>query len=91
MILPSKEEFAKDLSIWSFAETFPALFAPLIAGILLDAIQPYGISIGYHELGYQVIFGIACLCFVVSGIVARKIDVTNLTNESIPIDEETIK
>jgi hypothetical protein len=34
IVLPSRDAHAKDLAIWSFAETCPTLVAPFIAGIV---------------------------------------------------------
>ena len=46
-VLPSEDDYAKDMGVWHIALTMPQIIAPLIAGILLDtsiasAIQAAG-------------------------------------------------
>jgi MFS family permease len=40
-VLPNKEEFAKDMGIWSLAMVLPQVVAAPIAGVLLDWGQVY--------------------------------------------------
>ena len=49
--LPNKDSYAKDLSIWSYGETFPQVFAPLFAGVVLDISQSIGKNNGIDDLG----------------------------------------
>lgn len=59
-ILPSKEEFAKDMGVWSLALVVPNVLAAPIAGNLLDYFEK--ISLSWH-LGYSVIFAVSVLYF----------------------------
>jgi MFS family permease len=52
-VLPSKDEFAKDMGIWSLALVMPQMFAAPIAGYLLDHFQSVAPD---WNLGYTVIF-----------------------------------
>jgi MFS family permease len=54
--LPSKKTFGKDLAIWSLAETTPQIFAPIIAGGMLDFLQERGKERGVPDLGKKTIF-----------------------------------
>ena len=49
--LPSKKTFGKDLGIWSCAETMPQIFAPIIAGGILDFLQEKSKDSSVPDLG----------------------------------------
>jgi len=63
-VLPSADDFAKDMGIWHIATVFPQVIAVTIAGPLLDNFQRVGKASGHLNLGYVVIFVIAITYFV---------------------------
>ena len=66
-VLPSEDDYAKDMGVWHVALTLP------IAGILLDTFQRAGKSGGQPTLGYTVIFGIACVYFLLGTVLVRQV------------------
>lgn len=72
-VLPSEDDFAKDMGVWHIAMMVPqVLFLP-IAGFLLDTFQKVGQSAGVEHLGYTVIFSMACVLFVLGTVFIVKI------------------
>jgi len=72
-VLPSEDDFAKDMGVWHIAMMVPqVLFLPL-AGFLLDTFQSVGQSAGIAHLGYTVIFSMACVLFVLGTVFIVKI------------------
>jgi MFS family permease len=72
-VLPSEEDFAKDMGIWHIAMMVPqVLFLPL-AGFLLDTFQSVGQAAGIAHLGYTVIFSMACVLFMLGTVFIVKI------------------
>ncbi len=59
-VLPNKEEYAKDMGIWSLALVLPQVIAAPIAGCLLDYFQTVGPT---YNLGYTVIFLVSVVYF----------------------------
>ncbi len=55
--VPKLRDVARDLGIWGIAQNAPQVVAPLIGGAVLSAF-------GNAEIGYQVLFCGAALCFV---------------------------
>lgn len=51
-------------SVYHVAQLSPKIFVPLGGGILLDKLRIYGISIGIPFLGYYVVYGICCVCYL---------------------------
>ncbi|MHB9134550.1 MAG: MFS transporter [Armatimonadota bacterium] len=72
-VLPSKDDYAKDMGVWHVASTFPQVLAPLIAGKLLDIFQGVGKAHGLPTLGYTVIFLVAFVYFILGTILVSKI------------------
>lgn len=72
-ILPSEDDYAKDMGVWHVAMTLPQSIATPIAGILLDTFQRAGKSGGQPTLGYTVIFGIACVYFLLGTVLVRQV------------------
>ncbi|MBI3660046.1 MFS transporter [Candidatus Acetothermia bacterium] len=60
-VLPSKKDFAKDMGVWHIAMMIPQVIFFPIEGFLLDV------------MGYQVIFAIACLFFVLGTVFISKL------------------
>ena len=72
-ILPSEDDYAKDMGVWHVAMTLPQSIATPIAGVLLDNFQRIGKSAGQPTLGYTVIFGIACVYFLLGTVLVRQV------------------
>lgn len=67
-VLPSGEDHAKDMGVWHIASMIPQVMGVPIAGFLLDAFQKVGQSSGLHNLGYTVIFAMACIYFLLGTV-----------------------
>ena len=67
-VLPSGEDHAKDMGVWHIASMIPQVVGVPIAGFLLDAFQRVGQSSGRHNLGYTVIFAMACIYFLLGTV-----------------------
>ncbi|MGE5139183.1 MAG: MFS transporter [Rudaea sp.] len=72
-VLPSMDDYAKDMGVWHVADVFPQVIATPIAGILLDVFQMVGKSNGMPTLGYSVIFAISALYFLLGTVFVRLI------------------
>ena len=72
-VLPSQHDYAKDMGVWHIASMVPqVVFLPL-AGLLLDVFQRVGQSMGFGQLGYTVVFALACVLFVMGTVFVVKI------------------
>lgn len=67
-VLPRLETAGKDMGVWHLALVLPQVLAPAIAGITLDVVKPYSIT-----LGYVAIFSLAAFWFALGSILVRKI------------------
>jgi MFS family permease len=64
-VLPDQHCVARDLGVWGFASTIPQTLAPLIGGVLVYWLQPFG-------WGYSGVFLLAALSsFAAAGLVWR--------------------
>lgn len=72
-VLPSENDYAKDMGIWHVAWTFPQVIATPIAGFLLDNFQIIGGQHGQPTLGYTVIFFLAAFYLVLGTVLVRKV------------------
>jgi hypothetical protein len=72
-VLPSEENYAKDMGVWHIALTFPQVIATPIAGFLLDNFQLVGTRSGQPTLGYTVIFALAAVYFVLGTVLVRRV------------------
>ena len=72
-VLPSQDDYAKDMGVWHVAFTFPQVIATPIAGYMLDRFQVIGTQNGTPNLGYTVIFSLATLYFILGTVLVRKI------------------
>ncbi|HEX8993302.1 MAG TPA: MFS transporter [Anaerolineales bacterium] len=72
-VLPSQEDYAKDMGVWHVALTFPQVIATPIAGFMLDRFQAFGSQHAAPHLGYTVIFSLAAVYFVVGTLLVRRI------------------
>lgn len=72
-VLPSIDDFAKDMGVWHVALTLPQVVAAPVAGIILDFGQQVGPGRGYPNLGYTLIFSMALLFFVLGTVFVSRI------------------
>lgn len=73
-VLPSEDDYAKDMGVWHIAMTFPQVLAPLVAGFLLDSFNRAGGGGGEPStFGYSVIFAFATLYFILGTVLVRRI------------------
>jgi len=72
-VLPSQDDYAKDMGVWHVALTLPQVIATPIAGFMLDRFQIIGAGINVPHLGYSVIFLLATLYFIFGTVMVRKI------------------
>lgn len=73
-VLPSEDDYAKDMGVWHVALTLPQVIATPIAGYLLDTFNRIGSSGGTPStLGYTIIFALATLYFFLGTVLVRRI------------------
>lgn len=72
-VLPSMDDYAKDMGVWHVALTLPQVVAAPIAGVILDLGQQVGPSRGFPHLGYTLIFSLALLFFVLGTVFVSRI------------------
>jgi MFS family permease len=72
-VLPSQDDYAKDMGVWHVAFTFPQVIATPIAGFMLDKFQVVGAQNGAPNLGYTAIFSLATLYFILGTVLVRQI------------------
>lgn len=72
-VLPSQDDYAKDMGVWHVAFTLPQVVATPIAGVLLDLFQKEGAGVGLPNLGYSVIFGLAFVYFLLGTALVRQV------------------
>ncbi len=72
-VLPSADDYAKDMGVWHIAFTMPQIIATPIAGRLLDTFQGVGQTVGLPTLGYTVIFSLAVAYFALGTYFVHKI------------------
>lgn len=72
-VLPSQDDYAKDMGVWHVAFTLPQVLATPIGGVLRDQFQLVGRGIGQPNLGYTVIFTLAFAYFVLGTVLVRKV------------------
>ncbi len=64
-VLPSVDDYAKDMGVWHVADVLPQIVATPVAGVLLDNFQRIGKAQNIPNLGYTVIFLIGrCVLYV---------------------------
>jgi MFS family permease len=63
--LPSLENAGKDLGIWNASSTLPAVMAPVVGSLLINLAD----GAGHTVLGYQLVFGLATLFFILAAVV----------------------
>ncbi len=72
-VLPSMDDYAKDMGVWHVAMVLPQVIATPIAGFLLDNFQRVGVAQGVDNLGYTVIFLISVVYFALGTVFVKQI------------------
>ena len=72
-VLPSMDDFAKDMGVWHVALVLPQVLATPIAGVLLDNFQVVGKAQNIANLGYTVIFSLAVVYFIFGTVFVKQI------------------
>jgi MFS family permease len=68
-VLPSRDDFARDMGAWNIALSLPQVIAPVLGGPLIDYFTRSGQSV----LGYQLLFGMAIVYCLVGTVTVRYI------------------
>ncbi len=63
-VLPSLEKAGKDLGVWNASTTLPAIVAPLLGSVIINVAAGGGQTV----LGYQLVFGMAALFFLLAAV-----------------------
>ncbi|MBK9942701.1 MAG: MFS transporter [Kouleothrix sp.] len=72
-VLPSEDDYAKDMGVWHVSFTLPQVLAVPIGGVLLDTFQRIGRDTGRPNLGYTVLFVLAFVYFVLGTVLVRQV------------------
>ncbi len=72
-VLPSLDDYAKDMGVWHIAFVLPQVIATPVAGFLLDNFQRVGKANNIPNLGYIVIFMMAVLFFLLGTVFVKQI------------------
>ncbi len=72
-VLPSIDDYAKDMGVWHVAMVLPQVIATPIAGFLLDNFQRVGAADHIPNLGYTVIFLMAVVYFILGTVFVKQI------------------
>jgi MFS family permease len=72
-VLPSMDDYAKDMGVWHIAFVLPQVIATPVAGFLLDNFQRVGAADHIPNLGYTVIFMMAVLFFILGTVFVKQI------------------
>ncbi len=72
-VLPSMDDYAKDMGVWHVAMVLPQVVATPIAGFLLDNFQRVGRTQNLPTLGYTVIFLVAVVYFIFGTVFVKQI------------------
>lgn len=66
-VLPSRQNYARDMGVWNIALSVPQIVAPVLGGPLLDTFAQHGQTV----LGYQVLFILAIIYCVLGTVTVR--------------------
>jgi MFS family permease len=72
-VLPSMDDYAKDMGVWHVAMVLPQVIATPVAGALLDNFQRVGRNNNLPTLGYTVIFLMAVVYFFLGTLFVKQI------------------
>lgn len=77
--MPNAENYARDMGIWHVAFVAPQ-FVGLPLGVVRDWGQQWGPQVGFPQLGYLLVFGLAALFFLAGVLLVRRVPETAHTN-----------
>lgn len=66
-VLPSKQNYARDMGVWNTALSLPQVIAPMIGGPLIDAFTQRGMPV----IGFQLLFCLAIAFCLISTVTVR--------------------
>jgi len=72
-VLPSPDDYAKDMGVWHVSFTLPQVLAVPIGGVLLDTFQRIGRATGHPNLGYTMLFVLALVYFLLGTVLVRQV------------------
>jgi MFS family permease len=72
-VLPSLDDYAKDMGVWHISFVLPQVIATPVAGFLLDHFQRVGAADNIPNLGYTVIFMMSVLFFILGTVFVKQI------------------
>jgi MFS family permease len=72
-VLPSEDDYAKDMGVWHVSFTLPQVLAVPIGGVLLDTFQRVGRAASLPNLGYTVLFALAFVYFLLGTVLVRQV------------------
>jgi MFS family permease len=72
-VLPSMDDYAKDMGVWHVSLVLPQVIATPVAGFLLDNFQRVGTARNVPNLGYTVIFMVAVVYFIFGTVFVKQI------------------
>ena len=72
-VLPSMDDYAKDMGVWHVAMVLPQIIATPIAGFMLDRLQVVGKAQSIPNLGYTTIFLVAVVYFALGTVFVKQI------------------
>jgi MFS family permease len=72
-VLPSMDDYAKDMGVWHVAMVLPQVIATPVAGFLLDHFQRVGQAQNLPNLGYTIIFMMAVVYFIFGTVFVKQI------------------
>jgi MFS family permease len=72
-VLPSMDDYAKDMGVWHVAMVLPQVIATPVAGALLDNFQRVGRNYNLPTLGYTIIFLMAVVYFFLGTVFVKQI------------------
>jgi len=68
-VLPSQQDFARDIGIWNIANALPRVIAPVVAGPLIDTFA----RLHQPVLGFQLLFAVAIVYCLLGTVTVRYI------------------
>jgi len=76
-VLPSSENYGKDMAIWHFSWTIPQLICPLLSGFLLDFFKNRFDNY-LSNLGYWILWGSTILWFILGTIFIKNVRLSKI-------------
>jgi MFS family permease len=68
-VLPSQQDFARDIGVWNIANALPRVLAPVVAGPLIDTFT----RLHQPVLGFQFLFAVAIVYCLIGTVTVRYI------------------